>query len=80
VPAGRVLLQMRNIGEDDHDLVVRTAAGRVVAAMPDVRPGRTGQLRATLRPGRYTLVCRITGHEGAGMTTTIRVVRPAARR
>ncbi len=75
VPAGRVIVQLRNIGEDDHDLAVRSAAGRVVAAMPDVRPGRTGQLRVTLRPGRYLLVCRIAGHEAAGMTAPLRVVR-----
>jgi len=76
VPAGPLIVQMRNIGEDGHDLVVRTAAGRVVARMPEVAPGTTGTLRVRLRPGRHVLVCTVAGHEAMGMTRVVRVTRP----
>lgn len=77
MPAGRAIIQMRNIGEDPHDLVVRRADGRVVARMAEVRPGRTGEVRTRLPAGRYRLVCTVTGHEALGMVAAFVVTRRA---
>jgi hypothetical protein len=77
VPAGRVWIQVSNIGEDDHDLAVRRADGRLVAITPVIRPGRVATLKMRLSPGRYTLVCTVAGHEGHGMTAPLTVRRRA---
>ena len=39
VPTGRVKLNVRNFGEDGHDLAIRTASGRVLGAIGEVRRG-----------------------------------------
>ncbi|MEW6582668.1 MAG: hypothetical protein AB1416_07910, partial [Actinomycetota bacterium] len=77
LPAGRVVIQVRSIGEDDHDLRVRRSDGTVAGATPVVHPGRLAQLRLRLRPGRYTLYCGLAGHEAAGMRARLVVTRRA---
>ncbi len=67
VPAGRVVIQLRNIGEDDHDLVVRRPGGPALGTTGIVRPGRLGQLSVRLTPGRYVLFCSVADHEQRGM-------------
>jgi uncharacterized cupredoxin-like copper-binding protein len=74
VPRGSVRFYVHNFGEDPHDLQVRGPQGFVSATLPEVAPGGNGVLRAKLaRPGRYTLVCTLPGHEAKGMRATIRV-------
>ena len=52
VPAGVVRLNAHNYGEDGHDLALRNRDGRVLAAMPEIRPGDGDTLRVRLRrPG-----------------------------
>lgn len=77
--AGRAIIQMRNIGQDDHDLAIRRPDGTLVASMPVVHPGRTGEIRTRLAAGRYVMFCRVVGHEGMGMRATFTVIRPKAR-
>jgi plastocyanin len=75
VRAGRLKLNVRNLGEDVHDLVVRRK-GRRIAGLSAIKAGATGTLRVTLRtPGRYQLVCTVADHEARGMRATLRVVR-----
>jgi plastocyanin len=74
VRAGALKLNVRNLGEDAHDLVVRRA-GRRVAALTSVKAGAAATLRLTLPPGRYALVCSIADHEARGMRATLRVTR-----
>lgn len=77
---GRIRLQLKNIGEDDHDLVIRNAAGRIVARSKLAHSGDLTEVRATLKPGRYRVYCSLTGHVEHGMTTDIVVVkRPAPK-
>lgn len=73
-PAGVLVAQLKNIGQDDHDLAVRNARGRIVASTGVVRHGALGQLRVRLRPGRYVLVCTLSDHEARGMRAVL-VVR-----
>jgi FtsP/CotA-like multicopper oxidase with cupredoxin domain len=79
VPAGRLVLQARNIGQDDHDVTIRTSAGRVVATTGVVRPGALGTIRVRLPRGRYLLYCSIADHEALGMQAPLTVRRPARR-
>jgi hypothetical protein len=74
VPAGVLVAQLKNIGQDDHDLAVRNARGRIIASTGVVRHGALGQLRVRLQPGRYVLVCTLADHEALGMRTVL-VVR-----
>ena len=76
VPTGRVKLNVRNFGEDGHDLAIRTASGRVLGAIGEVRPGRSATLSVRLRkPGRYRVFCALEGHEAKGMHAVLRVKR-----
>jgi hypothetical protein len=76
VPTGRVKLNVRNFGEDGHDLAIRTASGRVLGAIGEVRPGRSATLSVRLRkPGRYRVFCSLEGHEAKGMRAVLRVKR-----
>jgi hypothetical protein len=77
VPAGAVRLNVTNLGEDPHDLVIRTRAGRVVKRMSPLMAGRRRTVRATLGRGRYVLVCSIADHEQLGMRGRLRVTRAA---
>jgi hypothetical protein len=77
VPLGRVRLNVRNFGEDGHDLAVRTRSGRVLGALGEIRPGETDSLTVRLRrPGRYIVFCSLEGHEALGMRAVLRAKRP----
>jgi len=74
VPVGYVRLNVHNFGEDGHDLSVRTRTGRVLASLPELRPGESDSLRVRLRrPGRYVVFCSLEGHEALGMRARLRV-------
>src|SRR4051794_33471115 len=73
-PAGVLVAELKNNGEDDHDLAVRDPRGRIIASTGVVRHGALGRLRVRLRPGRYVLVCTLGDHEALGMRTVL-VVR-----
>lgn len=80
VPAGAVRFNVRNFGEDAHDLAVRDRRGRVLAASPEIRAGRTATVRVRLRrAGRYTVFCTLLDHEARGMRATLRVKRAKRR-
>ena len=66
---GRVSFNAANLGEDDHNLSVRSGAteyGKV-----DLAPGDTDSLVLQLPPGTYTLYCSLQGHEEQGMRADI---------
>ena len=74
VPTGRVRFNVRNFGEDGHDLAVRNRRGRVLGHLPELRPDETASLTVRLRrPGRYVVFCALEGHEAKGMRATLRV-------
>ncbi len=45
----------------------------VVAETPDLGPGESDEIAATLEAGSYVLICNIAGHYDAGMTTAFTV-------
>jgi plastocyanin len=76
VHPGALKLNVRNLGEDVHDLVVRRAGKRVAGLTTVVKPGGTAAFRFTLRKiGTYQLVCTVADHEARGMRARLRVVR-----
>ncbi len=75
IPAGRLVLQLKNIGEDDHDLRIIGPNGTMRAETGRVRPDRLGTLRTTLARGRYTYVCTVADHQTRGMRGAFQVVR-----
>ena len=79
VPAGRLILQVKNIGEDDHDLRIKGPNGVARAETGVVEPGDLGRISIRLAQGRYTYVCTVADHAERGMAGTL-VVRAAKKK
>ena len=74
VGAGTVLVELRNSGEDPHNLVVSPEGTHdPLASFSEIDPGTYERRSVTLAPGRYQLWCSLEFHEGLGMSTTLRV-------
>lgn len=69
VSAGSVKFAVKNEGAVEHNFVVKEANMR----LDGIQPGQTKELTVNLKPGTYTLLCDIPGHEEAGMKATITV-------
>jgi hypothetical protein len=78
LPAGKVVVQLWNRGQDAHDLRIRLLRhGHMTGRTQGVTVTQSGGLsQATwhLAPGRYMLYCSMPGHYARGMHTTL-VVR-----
>ena len=68
--AGVVTFSAANYGLDDHNLTIAGVAG---ASVDVPAGGDPYTLEVTLAPGTYRLFCSLTGHDAAGMHTTIAV-------
>jgi hypothetical protein len=74
VGAGAVTVELRNSGEDPHNLVVSPEGTHApLASFSELDPGTYERRAVTLSPGRYQLWCSLEFHEGLGMSTTLRV-------
>jgi plastocyanin len=74
VPAGALILQLVNRGEDAHDLHLRPSSGGAdLLAIASTDPGGVTDTSGTLTTGTYTLYCSLPGHEAAGMRATLTV-------
>jgi hypothetical protein len=76
VPAGQVIVQLWNRGQDAHDLRIRRlgARGRMVGRaqrLAVTQSGALGQATWRLRPGHYELFCSMPGHLRRGMHTRL---------
>ncbi len=75
VRAGLIMVELVNLGEDDHDLALRRLAPQArTHRVRRVDPGELHQLETRLPPGRYRLWCTLPGHRARGMVATL-VVR-----
>ncbi len=79
VPAGRLILQVKNIGEDEHDLRVKGPNGVARAETGVVEPGDLGRITIRLAQGRYQYVCTVADHAERGMAGTL-VVRAVKKK
>ena len=74
VPPGVVTFNVRNFGEDVHDLVVVSPKGRKLGGTGEIRAGRQGVLRLKLNKGGvYRLLCTQSDHIARGMKSRIAV-------
>ncbi len=78
VPAGPVLVQLWNRGQDPHDVRIRALhrgqmTGRI-QGVPVTASGRVSSAGWRLAAGTYELYCSLAGHRHAGMRTRL-VVR-----
>ena len=74
IRSGPAILELVNYGEDDHDLALRRIGGTRTYRIGIVRPGKTAELEARLRPGRFNLWCTLPDHRKRGMRATLLVV------
>jgi uncharacterized cupredoxin-like copper-binding protein len=81
VPAGTVLVELWNRGQDMHDAWIRRvdAAGQmvgpVVGRVSVTRPGQISQTTWHLKAGHYELFCSMPGHIDLGMHAKLTVTR-----
>jgi uncharacterized cupredoxin-like copper-binding protein len=88
VPAGKVTFVVRNAGIVEHELLViawpkggkltvthfKADESASLGEVSELKPGKTGRVTLTLRPGRYLLICNLSGHYQLGMQTVIEAV------
>ncbi len=76
IKAGLATIELRNAGQDAHDLRMRRLGGKRVYAWPVTQAGRVVDETVRLRPGRYVLYCSLADHRARGMVAML-VVRKA---
>jgi uncharacterized cupredoxin-like copper-binding protein len=81
VPAGTVLVELWNRGQDMHDTWIRRVdaggqmVGPVLGKVAVTLPGHISHATWHLKPGRYELFCSLPGHMKLGMHARLRVTR-----
>jgi uncharacterized cupredoxin-like copper-binding protein len=60
-----------NQGQAEHDLAIDGLPKE--AKTPLIEPGKTAELKADLKPGKYKFYCTVPGHEQAGMKIDVTV-------
>ena len=75
-PAGRTAIEMRNPSQIPHAIAIRGNGIRETGQT--VGNGETSRVVVDLKPGSYTLVCPVGGHEQAGMVARLMVEQAAA--
>ena len=73
--AGEVVFLIKNEGAIEHNFVIQDAAQKKIAEIAVIEPGTTTEVRATVAPGTYAILCTLPGHREAGMVATL-VVEP----
>ena len=75
VPAGPVVIEFVNHGQDEHNIhAVEPAEGTEAGGLKEnVQPGAHTELTLNLHAGSYTLFCSLPGHEAKGMKATLKV-------
>ena len=74
VGKGTVRVELRNTGEDPHNLVVSPEGTQTpLSSFSTLDPGTYERRSVTLDAGRYKLWCSLEGHEALGMKVTLRV-------
>jgi len=74
IKRGLAIIELRNMGEDAHDLVLERRDGtRVLVRWPVAQPGATIEREVRLRPGVYRFACTVANHRALGMQALLRV-------
>ncbi len=75
IASGRAIVELRNNGEDAHDLRFRRVGGTRTYVLPLTQSGQTVDREFTLLPGTYRLYCAVANHRALGMQATLVVRR-----
>jgi plastocyanin len=75
IKAGWAIVELRNGGQDAHDLRMRRAGGTRVYVWPNVQAGGVVDKTFKLLPGTYALWCGVANHRALGMRATLVVRR-----
>ena len=75
IEAGWATIELRNAGEDAHDLRLRRVGGTRIYAWPVTQAGAVADETVKLLPGRYLLYCSIADHRALGMSAVLVVRR-----
>jgi plastocyanin len=75
VKAGWAIVELRNGGQDAHDLRMRRIGGTRVYAWPNVQAGDVVDRTFKLLPGTYALWCSVANHRALGMRATLVVLK-----
>jgi hypothetical protein len=70
---GLAIIELRNLGEDAHDLRLRRVGGTHVYVWPVAHPAQTIDKELRLLPGTYRLTCGVANHARLGMVATLHV-------
>jgi len=73
VPAGKVVLEFVNHGQDEHNLNAQLGEGALVGSIANTASEGVRDLEVELRSGSYTLFCSLPEHEQKGMKATLTV-------
>ena len=77
LPAGPAIVELYNLGEDEHDLVIRRIGSpKRLARIRPLRYDQVADRTVRLRVGRYLLWCSLADHRARGMETRITVTAP----
>jgi len=86
VRAGKVTLTVANTGKLTHEMIVertpvtldpsgKANEGHSSGEVPELQPGKSGNVTLQLKPGTYQLFCNVPGHYAAGQHTNITVTK-----
>ena len=75
IKAGWAVIELRNAGQDAHDLRLRRVGGTRIYVWPVSQPGAVVDRTVKLLPGRYRLYCGVANHRALGMQATLVVRR-----
>jgi plastocyanin len=73
VPAGKVVLEFRNDGQDPHNLNIAPSEGPSEEPVGNTPSQGVDDVSLEMRPGSYTLFCSLPTHEAKGMKATLTV-------
>jgi plastocyanin len=77
-PRGSVQLILNNKSPITHNVAIR-GNGLAAKKGPVVGQNKQSKVTATVKPGKYTFYCSVSGHEAAGMKGTLTVPQPRRR-
>ena len=73
VPAGKVVLELVNDGQDEHNLNAAPEEGPLTGMVENTPAKGVRDLTLEMSPGSYTLFCSLPTHEQKGMKATLTV-------
>ena len=73
VPAGKVILEFVDKGQDEHNLNALGPEGELASTFANEKSGGVTDQAVVLKKGSFTLFCSLPEHEQKGMKATLLV-------